>query len=451
MANFDAQIEALVGSSTQTEMDDWMTEGAKEVINILPYQLKIKASSITDLYISNTDTTLDMDGKGEILHVTRENADSGYYTPCREIPPSFGDLSNDSTNMMYYATATDPVYWIDTNSSGNPTLFVKPTPTAAQPANITHITYPSINASEASSIANFPDEAEYLVVLYASIKSLQNKMNNITAISDLSISSSAPSAPSLGTVSYSNASNADASSTAVSAVTVATVSKADISGNAPTYTKPTLAGTSTNMLTEIESGTLGSSEEDYEKWFHIAGQYIEDEEDTELAQAQLQKIQTYLQAFSQDIQNELNEFNKENEIYKANIQAELAKHNSDLQKAITQAQIDAQDKQQEAAQTTDVDKFNKSQDQALALQNAAKTMEATIQNNNNLIAKYQQEISVYSQNVNKEVTQYRTNLEQYGLEFQQYQAQQAKLQQDYDRGIQMLVAQYMPAQPVKGE
>jgi len=182
MANFDVQIEALVGSSTQTEMDDWMTEGAKEVINILPYQLKIKASSITNLYISNTDTTLDMDGKGEILHVTRENADSGYYTPCREIPPSFGDLSNDSTNMMYYATATDPVYWIDTNSSGNPTLFVKPTPTAAQPAKITHITYPSIDASAASSIANFPDEAEYLVVLYASIKSLQNKMNEMHAL-----------------------------------------------------------------------------------------------------------------------------------------------------------------------------------------------------------------------------------------------------------------------------
>ena len=179
MANFDVQILDLVNTSEfsdQTAMDDWMTQGAKEVINILPYQLKIKASSITNLYISNTDTTLDMDGKGEILHVTRENADSGYYTACREIPPSFGDLSNDSTNMMYYATATDPVYWIDTNSSGNPTLFVKPTPTATQPAKITHITYPSIDASAASSIANFPDEAEYLVVLYAAIKVAESLM-----------------------------------------------------------------------------------------------------------------------------------------------------------------------------------------------------------------------------------------------------------------------------------
>ena len=434
---FKNQVDALTGfAGTEDDaLTDWLQAGTREIINILPPQLKEYC------YSKQTFTSAAANSEAETMITGQLGSVYAGSVECRQIRPMDKHKASSSTSLEY-ASSTDPVYYIEGNkinilpASSSGIYYVVPNPTVAHGS---------------TSIDNFPNEAEYLVVLYASIKALQRLMNNITAISNLSISSSAPSAPSLGAVSYSNASNADASSTAVSVVTVATVSKADISGNAPTYTKPTLAGTSTNMLTEIETGTLGSSEEDYEKWFHIAGQYIEDEEDTELAQAQLQKIQTYLQAFSQDIQNELNEFNKENEIYKANIQAELAKHNSDLQKAITQAQIDAQDKQQEAAQTTDVDKFNKSQDQALALQNAAKTMEAIIQNNNNLIAKYQQEISAYSQNVNKEVTQYKTNLEQYGLEFQQYQAQQAKLQQDYDRGIQMLVAPYMPAQPVKGE
>ena len=434
---FKNQVDALTGfAGTEDDaLTDWLQAGTREIINILPPQLKEYC------YSKQTFTSAAANSEAETMITGQLGSVYAGSVECRQIRPMDKHKASSSTSLEY-ASSTDPVYYIEGNkinilpASSSGIYYVVPNPTVAHGS---------------TSIDNFPNEAEYLVVLYASIKALQRLMNNITAISNLSISSSAPSAPSLGAVSYSNASNADASSTAVSVVTVATVSKADISGNAPTYTKPTLAGTSTNMLTEIETGTLGSSEEDYEKWFHIAGQYIEDEEDTELAQAQLQKIQTYLQAFSQDIQNELNEFNKENEIYKANIQAELAKHNSDLQKAITQAQIDAQDKQQEAAQTTDVDKFNKSQDQALALQNAAKTMEAIIQNNNNLIAKYQQEISAYSQNVNKEVTQYKTNLEQYGLEFQQYQAQQAKLQQDYDRDIQMLVAPYMPAQPVKGE
>ena len=119
-----------------------------------------------------------------------------------------------------------------------------------------------------------------------------------------------------------------------------------------------------------------------------------------------------LQQYSVDIQNELNEYNKENTIYQANVQAELAKHNSDLQKALTQARIDAEDAQQEAAQTVDIDKFNKAQDQALALTNKAKTLEAAISNNDDLVAKFTAEISKYSAQVNDEVQEYQANIQQ---------------------------------------
>jgi len=215
------------------------------------------------------------------------------------------------------------------------------------------------------------------------------------SISDLSISSSAPSAPSLGTVSYSAATNADASASDVSPITVDTVAKADISGDVPSYTKPT----QTFDISQFET-------------------FLETDEDTELAQLQLGRLNNELGEYQSDIQNELNKFNQLNQRYEANVQAELAKHNSDLRKAITQAEINARDAQQESAQTTQVDLANKAADQALALQNAAQTMQATIANNDDLVAKFLQEINLYQNNINKEIQEYSQNLQQKISEYQ---------------------------------
>tara|TARA_R110000824_G_scaffold81812_3_gene205473 strand:- start:105 stop:749 length:645 start_codon:yes stop_codon:yes gene_type:complete len=176
MANFKTQIQDVIGSfDDDVAINQFLTDGAKELINMMPPKLKQKCSKVTNLYIGNTNTTMDLDSAGEILHVTRENANSGYYIGCREVNPIHADSANDSSSL-YYVTATDPIYWIESNSSGNPTLFVKPTPDANQPAKIVHIAYPSITGSDDSSIANFPDELEYLVVLYASIKITERQL-----------------------------------------------------------------------------------------------------------------------------------------------------------------------------------------------------------------------------------------------------------------------------------
>ena len=171
------QVDALTGfgSTEDLALQDWCEAGVKELISIFPSKLKEKCSTVTNLYIGNTNTTMDMDGCGEILYATRENADSGYYAPCRKISSMYGDMSNDSSNLMYYATETDPVYWIESNSSGASTLFIKPTPTSLQPAKIYHIAYPLVNIAS-SEIGNFPDEAEYLVTLYAAIKATERRM-----------------------------------------------------------------------------------------------------------------------------------------------------------------------------------------------------------------------------------------------------------------------------------
>ena len=668
MATFEAQVEGLTslsidGSSapTQTELTQFLTDGAKEILNVLPSVKKALYTTATSLNSSSANLTI---GGSEIFSVTRD--DGTINQPCRLIPANMSGRASDSDDMNA-ASATDPVYYITNNI-----LSVIPEPTNSNNAQIQTLAYPSVAYGD-SSITRFPDEAEYLVPLYASVKALQNVLGSETAsstittaltatndnidaslseialakteaaeiasqtdnsgefetacdamkaeldkvdeiillaheefdevaaevsstatspitqarsavpsaitLSDLSISVSAPSAPSLATLSYSDASNADASTSAVGAITVASVSKADISGNAPTYTKPTLTtrvsfedffstsedgnpfgdsdpgvfststppslGTASFTTPTISAITIGSfgtapaytaptvggaTEEltaaltaltsnepgtdadflDFSKWFTVVGEYIEDSEDIELANVQLQKISAYistyqaalqnqlnvfndanveyqatiqkqieqsrldsqdaqqeaslklqkevqeyqaqvseyqaevnkdvqtysqkldrykseinlafqawsktesdsLQQYSVDIQNELNEYNKENTIYQANVQAELAKHNSDLQKALTQARIDAEDAQQEAAQTVDIDKFNKAQDQALALANKAKTLEAAISNNDDLVAKFTAEISKYSAQVNDEVQEYQANIQQ---------------------------------------
>ncbi len=174
MAVFKTQIQDIIGDfDDDVAINQFLTDGAKELINMMPPLLKEKCTSETTL--NNSATTMDMDGVGEILYVNRLSADSGgSRIPCRKVPSMYGELSNDS-NSLYKASATDPVYWI-LSSSDATILNVIPTPTANQTAIVYHVAYPSITGSDDSVIANFPDELEYLVVLYASIKIVERQL-----------------------------------------------------------------------------------------------------------------------------------------------------------------------------------------------------------------------------------------------------------------------------------
>lgn len=184
LSGFDAEStdDSDVGEDFNLLANQWLVDAAKEVINALPLKFQLRCATRSTL--NNSATTFDLDGKGSILHVVRLSADSGgYQKACRQIHGAYGDLTNDSTDLINYATVTDPVYWITNNSSGNPTLFVKPLPTANQPAYVHHVAYPPNSTSwdgsnlpgAATSIANFPSEAEYLVVLRAAITAAEYK------------------------------------------------------------------------------------------------------------------------------------------------------------------------------------------------------------------------------------------------------------------------------------
>ena len=184
--NFSQQIHSLTGldgdSSSASEASDatfqqlctqWLTDAAKEVINTLPSKLKMECATITSL---TSSTPMDLDSSGNVFHVTRENADDGVHIGCRQINPILAGSASDSTSI-HKASENDPVYWIESDTSGDPKLFVKPDPSGTQPARVHHVTFPSV-AYNATAIVNFPDEAEYLVPLRASITALEYQAVN---------------------------------------------------------------------------------------------------------------------------------------------------------------------------------------------------------------------------------------------------------------------------------
>ena len=170
LTGFDANLTDDIIGTNQSDHDEvaaqWMTDAVKEVIEILPLELKEKC--MTETTLNNSATTVDLDTLGgEVLYVNRLSADSGgSRIPCRKVLSMYGELSNDS-NSLYKASETDPVYWI--LSSGDAAILnVIPTPTVNQTAIVYHVAHPSIAYGD-TSISNFPDEAEYLVVLRAAI------------------------------------------------------------------------------------------------------------------------------------------------------------------------------------------------------------------------------------------------------------------------------------------
>ena len=287
MAEFQEQVMGLTGltidnSSTnpsRAEFTTFLTDGAKEIINILPLELKQKCSKVTNLYIGNTDTTMDLDGVGKILYVTRENANSGYYIGCREVSPLLADSANDSTSL-HYATATDPVYWTESNSSGNPTLFVKPTPDSNQPAKIMHVSYPTVAYND-SIIANFPDEAEYLVALYAAIKSIQSTMGAMNSNTDINTAFSAVT-DAVGQAEIACAKFASATTDSQ----FDTNATWDATNSQLTLVKDALDNAKSLFDTDL-SDDDGNSAESALYWLN--------DEDTEMVQATLQSIQTEIQ------------------------------------------------------------------------------------------------------------------------------------------------------------
>jgi len=166
MATFSVQVVDLVGAfSDETALDSFITEGANEVINAMPRSVMERVAEETTV-VDGTTSSLNQ----KILHVLRN--DGTIDQPCRLVLAKDRGRIQDSSDM-HFATTSDPAYYIQ---DGKINIF--PNGNGLMASVPTYNQGSALDASGISTIPNFPDEYEYLVTLYAAIKALQQLMNN---------------------------------------------------------------------------------------------------------------------------------------------------------------------------------------------------------------------------------------------------------------------------------
>ena len=328
MATFEAQVNGITnlgidGTSTdpgQSELTQFLKDGVIDVTNRI---VTLRPQDIENFQRESAtiDSNSGLDvGGAKIISVIREAGADGSsdgstaWEPCGKISAS---MQSKVVNIdsLHYASQYHPKYIIDDNgkvnvypvasaNNGYKVFFVNNVPT--DETNEIALVYSH------SDIKWFPNDKVYLVVIYAGIKSLQASLAS-ASISTFSLTSVPPDIPTLSESSVT------------------------ITGTAPTYTAPSLDASS-DQITEMEAGTIGSAQTDTEQWFDIAGDFIEIEEDTELAAAQLQKISAYLQTYSAAMQNQLNIFNDANVEYQAKLQKNIKDADFDSQEIQTYQQ-----------------------------------------------------------------------------------------------------------------
>ena len=375
MANFDAQVVELVGvtySTDQAALDQFITEGANEVINAMPRSIMERVAEETTF----TDTVSSEGHK--VLAVLKH--DGTIDQPCRKVPAFKRGRIQDSSDMEF-ANSSDPAYYIQ-----NSLITLFPTGAGKLVSMPTYSQSSPLDASAIATITNFPNEYEYLVVLYAAIKALQQVLNSIV-LADASIS-------------YSNASVGGSITAAVDSITVAPTDAVGSAGSA--YTSPSVTGDA--GLTGMEAGVLKDATDqiEFDTFWDTLADMIETNEDIELASTQIAKISTYINAFQAEVQDAQAAMQATIEDARQSTQASIANAQNDVQASIQKMQLSTQASIQNMQLSTNVN-----------ITNAAKTMEALIQD--------------YSALVTEKTNEYTWAM-----------GQQGKLQADYDKGIQIM-------------
>ena len=354
MVTYQVKVEDLIGSVGDTAaISDFCTDTARELVNIAPKDiLHVMAEEIDD---SGSGATL---SNAKFLYAKKD----GYEAP--KVEPDKTARYTDS-NSIYYATTKSPICYILKNKA-----FVKPSGGQVFAVKFPTIAFGDSFGSYASSGTVVAQELEPIILLGAAVKGrLRQLADKRTSLPTGLVFPSTPSVPSL------------------SANQIGTLA------TAPVYTAPKVGGATEELTATIEAATAGEATDkyDFSRWFDLVADYIEDSEDIELAQAQIQKISTYLNSYAQAMQNQMNVFNDANVEYQA-----------ELQRVTENARLSSQDDAQ-------------------------------------LLQKYQAELQNYSNELNAQVQSYTSDLQRFsqehGLMFQELQVLQAQYAQAV-QGIQ---------------
>ena len=163
MQTFKEQIKDLVGTTYDDDaLSYYLTVSAKEVLSALPIDLKRNHSSSTS---SNVSTGRNIENE-EIIHVKRGTRNAN------EVSPILSDEVSDS-GSIHLATNNYPVYYVIGNK-----LIVKPNVDETDLSITESIVYPTVVHSD-TTISNFPNNAEYCVVIASCIKVLQQRVDDL--------------------------------------------------------------------------------------------------------------------------------------------------------------------------------------------------------------------------------------------------------------------------------
>jgi len=412
--SFKTQIEDLIGSVGDDDLISTSIQDiGAEIVDVLPIGKLLAVAKTASITSSGLTTA----GK-KVLAVDKDDL------PAREIPAIQKAKYND-TASIYAASDTDAVYYIEDES-----VKVNGAAGSGATAGVLHYVpkVPTSDGSTAivhggSTVTNFPQEAERLLVLGGAVRCLQRLMADKTSslptdISDITLPVS-PTAPSAPGFTYTDASVSDIVQPIISVSDMASMTETapsyvapvlslgatptisnltispsipvapalssnsiSFSSTAPTYVQPIVSLGSAPTISNLTisatipvAPVISSNSVSFSSTapvytgpvvapaFSTVDTFISTDEDVELASVKIQEINAQIGEYQANIQNQLNVFNDANVEYQA-----------DLQVAIQDAQLSSADDGQ-------------------ALQ------------------KFSNELQSYQAEVSKEVQEYQQNLE----------------------------------------
>ena len=167
LTNFDADNDAddtFDSVKYNALTNQWLNDGYREVVNLLPLELLYPC--LTKFEFTSTPAGMESEElkAGKTYNVQMHNGTK--FIACRQIKSVDKGNAEDSGSILY-ATSDDPVYYIEQNK-----INVLPSGSASEYFAIDYSGMTEL-AETLTAIPNFPDEAENLIVLYASIKALE--------------------------------------------------------------------------------------------------------------------------------------------------------------------------------------------------------------------------------------------------------------------------------------
>jgi hypothetical protein len=177
---FEKQVESLTGltisssdtNPTQDELTQFLKDGIVDVINRMTEISPSETLKFTNSTSDSNNNGIEITGKS--VSIVREHNSATILRPCTLISAQDRYEATDKDSIKYRSEYNPGYYILDGK------LFSIPASTTSNNALIvTQVFYPESSYSQ-SSISNFPNEFEPLVVNYAAIKSLEAKMAEYT-------------------------------------------------------------------------------------------------------------------------------------------------------------------------------------------------------------------------------------------------------------------------------